>query len=132
MTVIDSTIWIDLLNDAATRQVRWLRERLSSDSIALTDLVLCEVLRGLPAAEARYRHVRELFEELLIFDTGGTALAFGAADNYRFLRSKGQTVRGTIDCITATYCIREGHDLLHNDRDFDPFEKHLGLKVIHP
>jgi len=28
-------------------------------------------------------------------------------------------------------CLREGHELLHNDRDFDPFETMLGLRVIH-
>ena len=64
--------------------------------------------------------------------TGGEALAVAAAKNYRKLRSKGVTVRKTIDCLIATCCIEQGHSLLHNDRDFDGFEKHLGLRVIHP
>ena len=41
-------------------------------------------------------------------------------------------MRSAIDCLIATYCIREGYSLLHNDRDYDPFERYLGLKVIHP
>jgi len=41
-------------------------------------------------------------------------------------------VRKTIDCLIATFCIEQGYALLHCDRDFDPFEKHLGLRVIHP
>jgi predicted nucleic acid-binding protein len=32
----------------------------------------------------------------------------------------------------ATFCIVEGHQLLHHDRDFDAFETHLGLRVLHP
>jgi predicted nucleic acid-binding protein len=41
-------------------------------------------------------------------------------------------VRKTIDCLIATFCLQAGHQLLHHDRDFDPFEKHLGLPVVHP
>ncbi len=63
---------------------------------------------------------------------GGEALAVAAANNYRLLRSRGITIRKTIDCLIATFCIAEGHILLHDDRDFDLFEDHLGLQVIHP
>jgi predicted nucleic acid-binding protein len=69
---------------------------------------------------------------LEVFDTGGVALAREAARNYRALRSRGHTVRKTIDCLIATFCLREQHSLLHRDRDFDPFEKVLKLSVIHP
>jgi predicted nucleic acid-binding protein len=55
-----------------------------------------------------------------------------AARNDRFLRAQGIPIRKTVDCILATHCIRSGHTLLHNDRDFGPFERHLGLRVLHP
>ena len=42
----------------------------------------------------------------------------------------GVTVRKTIDTLIATRCIESGYDLLHSDRDFDPFAKHLGLRVV--
>jgi predicted nucleic acid-binding protein len=32
--------------------------------------------------------------------------------------------------IIATSCIENGYTLLHNDRDFEAFERHLGLKVV--
>jgi predicted nucleic acid-binding protein len=57
-------------------------------------------------------------------------LALIAADNYRALREVGITVRKTIDCWIASFCLREGHTLLHNDRDFNGFEQHLGLRVV--
>jgi predicted nucleic acid-binding protein len=60
----------------------------------------------------------------------GVPNALAAAANYRALRRKGVTVRGTIDCLIATFCIENSLPLLHNDRDFDPFEEHLGLQVV--
>jgi predicted nucleic acid-binding protein len=41
----------------------------------------------------------------------------------------GGTDRKTTDVIIATFCIEHNLPLLHNDRDFDPMEKHLGLIV---
>jgi predicted nucleic acid-binding protein len=55
-----------------------------------------------------------------------------AARNYRMLRSRGHPVPKTIDCLIATFCIRDGHSLLQRDRDFDPFEKFLALSVNRP
>jgi len=67
-----------------------------------------------------------------IFETGGVEIARAAARHCRLLRRRGHTVRKTIDCLIATFCVVEDHSLLHRDRDFDPFERVLGLSVIHP
>ncbi len=64
--------------------------------------------------------------------TGGTELAVDAARHYRLLRARGRTVHKTIDCLIASFCLRERHSLLHCDRDFDVFEEVLGLPVVHP
>jgi predicted nucleic acid-binding protein len=32
--------------------------------------------------------------------------------------------------IIATRCLVNGYRLLHSDRDFLPFEEHLGLRVV--
>jgi len=58
-------------------------------------------------------------------------VALLSAQNYRLLRSRGITVRGTIDCLIATYCIANEFTLLHSDRAFSPFGEHLGLNVLH-
>ena len=52
------------------------------------------------------------------------------ARHYRQLRSKGITVRKTIDLVIGTFCIANGHSLLHADRDFEPMEEHLGLSRV--
>ena len=67
---------------------------------------------------------------LLVVELGGQEVAIQAARNFRVLRQLGVTVRKTIDTVIATRCIENGYDLLYNDGDFDPFVKHLGLRVV--
>ena len=68
-------------------------------------------------------------ESLEYRDFLGKEIAILAAQNFRILRKKGITVRKTIDVIIATFCIVNGFELIHNDRDFDPMEEYLGLIV---
>ncbi len=131
MVIVDTTVWIDYLGGARNPESDWLDRELQRQRLGLTDLILCEVLQG-------YRHDR-LFERVLrelrrfeIIEAGGSSLAIAAARNFRRLWQEGFTMRKTIDCWIATFCLRERHTLLHRDRDFDPFEKVLGLRVVHP
>ncbi len=71
-----------------------------------------------------------LLSSLEFVELGGKRVAIQAAENFRKLRSGGVTVRKTIDCFIATWCIEHGYQLLHSDRDFDAFEAHLGLQVM--
>ncbi len=70
-----------------------------------------------------------VLKSLEIVELGGREIAIQAARNFRALRRMGITVRGTMDTLIATRCIESGHELLYDDRDFDPFVKHLGLRV---
>jgi predicted nucleic acid-binding protein len=130
VTVVDASVWIDALRGFRNAQTEWLDRELQGQ-VALTDLILLEVLRGF-GDESQSRRAQAYLQRFVIFETGGVELALETAKNYRLLRRRGLTIRGTIDCLTATFCILEGHTLLHVDRDFDAFEKHLGLKVNHP
>jgi predicted nucleic acid-binding protein len=131
VVVVDTTVWVDYLQGAQNPQTDWLDEELARQRLALTDVILCEVLQGLNDDDAA-KEVEALLLRFEIFETGGVDLAREAARNYRTLRRRGRTVRKTIDCLIATFCIRAGHSLLHRDRDFDPFEKFLELSVVHP
>jgi len=131
MVIVDSTVWIDFLAARASPETLFVKKEFTRRKIGLTDLILCEVLQGL-RDEASFERIRLLLTMLPMLDTGGAELAVASARNYRALQAKGITVRKTIDCLIATFCIEQGHALLHRDRDFDPFEVHLGLRVIHP
>jgi len=131
MTIVDTTVWIDYLGGTVNPHTDWLDRELNQQRLGLTDLILCEILQGI-RADPDFTRVRRNLSRFDVFDTGGEALAVASAQNYRLLRSHGHTVRKTIDCLIATFCVVEGHALLHHDHDFDPFEKHLGLRVIYP
>jgi len=127
--LVDSSVWIDHLNNVATGPVRRLRELIPSIPLLIGDLIMCEVLQGLRSErEARLveRGLRR-FEAVSLLDP---ELAVQAAANYRLLRSRGHTIRKTIDIIIGTFCIARGHVLLHDDRDFEPMVQFLGLQTI--
>ncbi len=131
MVIVDSSVWIDFFNNLDNSQTVWLETALKHEQIGLTTLVLCEVLQGV-RAESQFRAFALDLLQFEVFDTGGIDLAIKSAQNYRALRQRDYTIRRTIDCIIATFCIENGHQLLHNDRDFDAFEQHLGLLVLKP
>lgn len=131
MVIVDTTIWVDYLKGAQTPHTTWLDEQIEQQRLGLTDLILCEVLQGIRDEE----RAAEVLSELLKFEiltTGGIAFAVAAARNYRILRTRGRTVRKTIDCLIATFCLVNNHELIHDDHDFDHFEQVLNLRVIHP
>ena len=130
MVIVDTTVWIDYFQGVTNPETDWLNAQLDRQRLGLTDVILCEVLQGVRDESAADEVERQLLK-LEVFATGGIDLAREAARNYRTLRGRGHTVRKTIDCLIATFCIRERHLLLHRDRDFDPFEKFLELSVIH-
>jgi predicted nucleic acid-binding protein len=131
MVIVDSSVWIDYLNDQFNRQTNWLENAIGQIEIGLTSLILCEVLQGI-RHDRQFRETRDQLATLPVFDGLGAVMAVEAAQNFRFLQRRGFTIRKSIDCMIATFCIASGHELLHRDKDFEPFEKHLGLRVVHP
>jgi len=124
--VVDSSVWIDFLNGRNAPHVRRLRAALGTDEIIVGDLMLCEVLQGLDGERAA-REVEALLRRFEIVAMAGEAIAVAAARNFRSLRRRGITVRKTIDLLIGTWCIANRAPLLHNDGDFRPMARHLGL-----
>ena len=131
MVIIDTTVWVDYLRGVRNRETDYFDREVGRQRFGLTDLILCETLQGVGDEKAFTRVLREL-RKFEIFETGGKELAIEAAKNFRTLRRRGRTVRKTIDCLIATFCLRNGHSLLHCDRDYDHFEDVLRLAVVHP
>ena len=101
---------------------------LEDQALALCDRVLQEVLQGV-RSDREFRQLGTRLLALPCFNLGGHKLALAAARNYRRMRKLGMTPRSATDVLIATFCIQEGHELLHHDRDFDFMASHLGLKV---
>jgi predicted nucleic acid-binding protein len=129
MIVADASVWVDHLNNDVTPQVVKLRDLFGRQLILVGDLTYCEVLQGVRSE----REARSVEAVLRAFDSAAMSnpdLAVRAAANYRALRGRGITIRKTIDLIIGTFCIENHHALLHDDRDFEPMERYLGLVTI--
>lgn len=129
MILVDSSVWIDYFRGASTAQAEKLDKLLDVEPLAIGDLILAEVLQGC-RDEQQFQEVRRKLSTLDLIVLGGEKVAIEAARNFRLLRAQGVTIRTTIDTVIATRCILDGIQLLHSDRDFDAFERYLGLRVV--
>jgi predicted nucleic acid-binding protein len=126
--VVDTSIWVDFFKGIETEKVQLLVVLIRTERLIVGDLILCEVLQG-TTSDVEAARVSKALLNFQVVSLVDTRLAIKAAANYRLLRSKGITVRKTIDLVIGTFCIERGHALLHADRDFEPMSLHLGLRT---
>ena len=126
MVLADTSVWIDYFNGIISRETDLLNDLLDEERIAIGDLIIAELIQGFKT-KSQLNVANRIISRLEYFDLAGKEIAFKAADNYRYLRKKGITIRKTIDIIIATFCIENRFKLLYTDKDFDPFVKILGL-----
>ena len=129
MIVVDTSVWVDVLNDAPTPQAqRCIALIEAGEPIALTDIILTEILQGLRSdkeAQLVERHLRA-FPILRLESLDDFVLA---AELYRTARRAGVTIRKSLDCLIAVPCVRTGAPLLHADEDFDRLATCTPLQV---
>lgn len=129
MIVVDTSVWIDVLNETPTPQAQRCVELIEAGQpIALTDVILTEVLQGLRSdreAALVERHLRD-FPILRLEDLDDFVLA---AKLYRAARRAGVTIGKTLDCLIAAPCVRTGAPLLHADEDFDRLAHCTPLRI---
>jgi predicted nucleic acid-binding protein len=131
MVIVDTSVLIDYFGGYSNPQTEWLDQQASFRHIGIPSLVLTETLQGI-RDERKFAATAKELSRFAIFEIGGRELAIQSARNYRILRGLGVTIRSTIDCLIATFCIEEGHELLHHDCDFEFFRRHLGLRIFKP
>lgn len=127
MIFVDSSVWIDYFNGKATPQTDWLHQILGVQLIATGELVLSEVLQGF-RHDADYEQAKNLLLSLEFLPMLDQSIALLSAQYFRLLRKQGITVHKTMGVLIATFCISKDLPLLYADKDFEPFQKHLGLK----
>lgn len=132
MTIlVDSSVWIDYFNGTPTAETDYLDQILGWRDIVVGDLILAEVLQGFRQEKEFYR-ARNALLKFRVASMVGTEIALQSAMNYRFLRSQGITIRKTMDCLIATFCIENELHLLHSDRDFNQIATILPLAIQRP
>jgi len=129
MIIADTSVWIDYFRGIDAPHTNKLDMALGTDEIFMGDLIITELMQG-ARTEKSISQIRDVISKMQCVNMVGQKIAYESAANYRLLRSKGVTVRKTIDMLIGTYCICSDASLIHNDRDFDPIEMHLGLIVL--
>lgn len=127
--MVDSSVFINFFNNIVNSETYKLDELLKAGEVCIGDYILAEVLQGI-RNDNQYRTVRKMMGAFDCFNILNRRLAMRSAENYRLLRKRGVTVRKTVDVIIGTFCIENNLRLLHNDKDFIPLEKYLGLKTV--
>ena len=127
MILADTSVWIDYFNGRTSEKTEMLDVALDRDTVVIGDIIFLEILQGF-RLDKDYRRAKATLGLLEHYGMLGKSMVTKCADNYRALRRKGITVRKTTDLIIATFCIENKLPLLHADRDFGPFEKHLNLR----
>jgi len=126
MVVVDTTVWIDYINGLDNRHTNALDYELQYNQVVTGDLIMVEFLQGF-RNDKDFETAKEIINSLIYFDMLGRDISLKAATNFRTLRQHGITIRKTADIIIGTFCIENKFPLLHNDRDFEPMERLLGL-----
>lgn len=129
MVMIDTSAWIEYLRGGIPRVAKKVDQCLEEDLVGIGDLVYCEVMQGIRAPRER-RKVSSLLLSLPQFDMVGFSIAEKSAANYRLLRSKGVTIRKTIDVLIGTFCAEHGLRIVHHDSDFNLMAEHIGLEIL--
>ena len=127
MILIDTSAWIEYFNDSGHEITIDIDYVLDNELVCLGDLIYCEVLQGIKNKK-ELNIVKNFFSTLQRNIIGGFGICEKASENYKYLRSTGVTVRKTIDVIIGTFCLENGYEIIHNDKDFASMEKYLNSK----
>lgn len=128
MILVDTSVWIDYFNGIENKQTENLDRILSEQSVLIGDIILTEILQGFDS-DKEFRLAKQALDPLDCVHLGGKSLAIKAASDFRFLRSKGVTIRKTVDMLIGSWCIEHEVELLHNDKDFDQIAAQLPLQI---
>lgn len=129
MVIVDTSAWVEYFRNGLPTVVSKVDRCLDQDLVGIGDLVYCEVMQGIRSPRHR-TEVSSLLLSLPHFNMVGFYIAEKSAANYRFLRSKGVTVRKTIDVLIGTFCAEHGFQIVHHDSDFNLMAQYIGLDII--
>lgn len=133
MTVlVDTSAWVEYLRGTGSPYNTWIRDAIRAETpLAWTETVLYELTAG-AGSQRRLEELRALLLRGPMVAVDGLRDWEDAAQLYRSARSKGLTVRSSIDCLIAAVALRTGSPVLALDRDFDALAEVSDLVLEHP
>jgi predicted nucleic acid-binding protein len=117
MSVVDASVWIDVLRDATGARRRRLNQLVDPRDVVLCRVTEMELLQGARDEHEWRRLAAYLDTQEYLEPNHGTWKE--AARLFFDLRRQGLTIRSPMDCLIAQAAIEHRELLLHRDRDFE-------------
>ena len=102
---------------------------ISTGELAVTDLVIMEVLAGTTDAR-RVNELKRAVDYAHYLPQSPREDAEAAAALFRQCRVAGESPRQLTDCLVAAVAIRSDVAVLHRDRDFEVIARHSPLRAV--
>lgn len=127
MIIVDTSIWIDFLQDSESIHQERLEDLIGNNNKALIcGIILQEVLQGIKDNKS-YEITKQRLSKLPFIDTNKETYLYASA-LYGTLRSKGITVP-SVDTTIAALAIQNKIPLFTKDEHFKIVAKHFGLRL---
>ena len=133
MTVlVDTSAWVEFLRGTGSPYNRWIREAIRAETpLGWTEPILYELTAG-AGSPRRVEELRALLLRGPMVAVDGLQDWEDAAQLYRTARSKGLTVRSSVDCLIAAVALRTGSPVLALDKDFEALAQVSDLVLERP
>jgi predicted nucleic acid-binding protein len=125
MLLVDSSVWINRARGIETDATRFVDLRDGQEELAVTGIVVQEVLQG-ARSDTGFEALRSMLTAMPLLEPREFSTYEIAALLYRRARAAGSTIRKSSDCLIAAIALEHGALLVHNDRDF------LALAQVEP
>ena len=132
MVLVDTSAWVEYLRGTGSPHNSWIRDAIRAEMpLGWSEPILYELTAGV-SSPRRGEELRALLLRGPIVAVEGLQDWEDAAQLYRSARSKGLTVRSSIDCLLAAVALRTSTPVLALDRDFEVLAQVSDLVLEHP
>ncbi len=124
MYLIDTSIWIDFFKQNRNVGVNYFQSILDQRyPYGITSIIYQEILQGV-SSEKEFELLNDYLKKQTFYHPRDAVASYAkAAQLYRHCRTKGITIRSSIDCLIAQIAIDHHLILVHNDTDFVQLQK---------
>ena len=131
MILVDTSVLIDYFRGIENEKTARFRSILEDNTpFGINDFIYLELLQGC-RTDKDYRLLKEYLDTQHFYNLKNGRESYARAARIFFdLRSSGQTVTSSIDCLIAQTAIENNLLLLHNDADFSRIRKVAPLKEL--
>lgn len=128
MILVDSSVWIDFFSSSPGKGGSELRRLITTgEPVAITGVIVAEVLQGLTKAPDR---IENFLSEFDVLEPKGFDTYRMAASIFRKARANGVSP-STIDTIIAAIALEHGTPILTLDLDFSRLARFVAIEVYH-